>query len=90
MLAGFAIWSLAASIVTAILYAWDKRSATKGYQRIPESTLLASCLLGGWPGGFAAGKIFRHKTKKTSFRIKFGICVVLNTIALGVLLILSR
>ena len=86
MLAGLFFWMLVTSLVTAILYVWDKRSAARGRDRIAERTLLVWSLLGGWPGGWIAGRMVRHKTQKRSYRIKFGFCVLLNVGALIVLL----
>ena len=54
MLAALVIWILAASMVTAIVYVWDKRSAVRGRSRVPENVLLALSVAGGWPGGLAA------------------------------------
>ncbi|KAA1260877.1 hypothetical protein LF1_34190 [Rubripirellula obstinata] len=67
-----------ASIVTAILYRIDKRRARDHEPRIPEQTLLMWSLAGGWPGGWVAGKCLHHKTRKTSYRVKFALCVALN------------
>ncbi|MFK8115468.1 MAG: DUF1294 domain-containing protein [Rubripirellula sp.] len=80
MLAGLGSWILIASAITAILYAWDKRAAIKGRQRIPENTLLGLSLAGGWPGGLIASQTFRHKTQKLSFRLRFWACVVINVV----------
>ena len=88
MVAGLAIWTLLMSIVTAILYVWDKRSAIKDHPRVPEKTLLAFSLLGGWPGGWLAGRAFRHKTQKRSYRIRFAVCAMIHS--LGVLAVLTR
>ncbi|MGI9473140.1 MAG: DUF1294 domain-containing protein [Rubripirellula sp.] len=78
MLPSLIIWVLFTSLITAALYGWDKRSAVQGRPRIRERTLLTWSVLGGWPGGWIAGRMFRHKTKKMSYRIQFGVCVILN------------
>jgi len=80
-LLGLAVWFFVASLVTAFLYVRDKRAAGTSRQRIPERTLLAWSLLGGWPGGMIAGRKIRHKTQKLSFRLWFAGSVVLNLVA---------
>lgn len=62
------------SIVTFILYAYDKSVAEKNdkdknqtggkneIMRIPEAVLLFSEVLGGWPGGLIARPVLNHKT----------------------------
>ena len=57
------------TIVTFVLYGVDKRKAKKGQWRIPEKTLLLFAACFGGLGAFLGMKIFRHKTKHTSFKI---------------------
>jgi uncharacterized membrane protein YsdA (DUF1294 family) len=90
MLAGLAIWTVVVSAMTAILYFWDKRAAIQGRPRIREKTLLACSILGGWPGGLAAGQLLRHKTQKASYRIKFSICAGVNVVSLIAIVIATR
>lgn len=45
-----AMWFLLANVLTWLIYGIDKLAARKAWSRIPESTLLAFGLLGGWPG----------------------------------------
>ena len=89
----FPLWGLALyagmSVVAVILYAQDKRAAQAGKWRVPESTLLAVGLIGGWPGAVVAQQLLRHKTKKPSFRIRFWGTVALN-VAVFVALVLFR
>jgi uncharacterized membrane protein YsdA (DUF1294 family) len=40
-------------------------------RRIAESTLLLVSALGGWPGAFLGLVLFRHKSAKASFQLKF-------------------
>lgn len=67
-----------ASVISFILYFVDKNAARNCRQRIPESTLHLFALVGGWPGALIAQQVFRHKTRKTSFRIVFWLTVLLN------------
>lgn len=76
---------LAASILTFVAYARDKSAATAGRWRIPESTLLLLGFLGGWPGAIVAQQVFRHKTRKASFRRAFWASVVANILVFTVL-----
>ncbi len=66
------------STVSYFLYRSDKRSAEAGEWRIPESTLHAADFLGGWPGGFLAQRMFRHKISKGSFQFKFWVVVIIH------------
>ncbi len=51
------------SFVTFATYGSDKKRAKRGARRVPEKTLLGMSFFGGAFGGFAAMRIFRHKTK---------------------------
>jgi uncharacterized membrane protein YsdA (DUF1294 family)/cold shock CspA family protein len=69
---------VAASLLTFIMYAWDKSAAKSGEWRTQESTLHLMSLAGGWPGALIAQQKLRHKTKKQSFRLVFWVTVLLN------------
>lgn len=55
------------SAVAAGAFAWDKHAAVAGRRRVPERRLHALSLIGGWPGAFAAMRVFRHKRRKPRF-----------------------
>ena len=74
----------ATSLLTFILYWSDKRAAENGTQRTPESTLQLLSLVGGWPGGLFAQRIFRHKSTKKSFQFVYWAIVFINIAALFV------
>ena len=76
-------WVLAISLLTFVVYGWDKRQAGREGSRVPESRLHWLTVLGGWPGGLAGQKFFRHKTVKRRFQIVFWVLAVLH-IALAV------
>lgn len=61
------IFYIFVNLLTFFLFFADKRKAVKGKWRISEKTLLLLCFFGGALGGFAAMKLFRHKTKKRYF-----------------------
>lgn len=84
-----AIWILLISVLTACLYVWDKRAATKDRPRIAEKTLLTCSALGGWPGAVIAGQSIRHKTQKLSYRIRFALCVIVNIAVIAAILYAS-
>ncbi|MGC3982064.1 MAG: cold shock and DUF1294 domain-containing protein [Steroidobacteraceae bacterium] len=69
--------------LTIFAYAFDKSAAMNDHQRTPEQTLHLMELLGGWPGAWIAQQLFRHKSRKMSFRIEFWLCVIVNIAALG-------
>jgi len=54
-------------IISACLYAADKRYAETGQWRISEAMLLATDLGFGIIGGLLAQQVFRHKTAKQSY-----------------------
>jgi uncharacterized membrane protein YsdA (DUF1294 family) len=73
----------AASVTAAIVYAADKSAAQRNQWRTPERTLHLLALAGGWPGALIAQTVFRHKSRKASFRIVFWTTVALNCAALA-------
>jgi uncharacterized membrane protein YsdA (DUF1294 family) len=64
-------WHTVACVVSASLYAIDKRRAIRGAWRIPETRLHLVDLVGGWPGGWFARRKLRHKTSKARFVLVF-------------------
>jgi uncharacterized membrane protein YsdA (DUF1294 family)/cold shock CspA family protein len=73
-----AVACLLMSFFTFGLYAWDKSAARAGRWRTSEAALLFAGLLGGWPGAVAAQHWLRHKSVKTSFRLRFWATVGLH------------
>lgn len=68
----------AMSVVTFVAYVSDKRAARTGRSRIPETTLHALELCGGWPGAFVAQRLIRHKNAKRSYQIVYWMVVALH------------
>lgn len=66
-LAWLALWAALASAAAFALFALDKARAAQGRRRIPERTLHAIELLGGWPGALAAMALVRHKNRKPAY-----------------------
>ena len=59
---------LVMSAVACCAFGIDKLCACCGWRRIPESGLLALCLLGGAPGAAVGMLLFHHKVSKAKFR----------------------
>ncbi|MEO8628918.1 MAG: DUF1294 domain-containing protein [Betaproteobacteria bacterium] len=64
------ICAAAVSAFAFFVYWDDKRRAQRGDWRTPESVLHFLEFAGGWPGAMLARAWLRHKSSKTSFRIK--------------------
>lgn len=74
------------SLLSFAAYAIDKSAARKGTWRISENNLHVLDFLGGWPGGFIAQRLLRHKTSKASFQRIYWVTVVLHCALVGWLL----
>ena len=69
-------WFAAFSVVTFLVFGFDKWRASRPGRRVPESFLVFLGALGGWPGGLFAMKIFRHKTIKRTFQLKYAVALI--------------
>ena len=76
----------ALSLLSFAAYAIDKSAARKDQWRISENNLHLLDLLGGWPGGWLAQKILRHKTSKPTFQRIYWVTVLLHCACVGWLL----
>lgn len=74
--------------LTWLAYWADKRAARYSQRRVPEKTLHLLAFLGGTPAAFAAQKMLRHKTRKTSFRMMFLLVFLLQLAAIVAFLVL--
>lgn len=68
------------SIVTLVVYGVDKRAAVGHRHRVSETALILLGFIGGWPGAVIAQQLFRHKTTKRSFVVRFWISVILHVL----------
>lgn len=59
------------NLATFVLFGYDKSIAGGRKLRVPEALLLLLTFLGGTPAALVARPYFRHKTRKTSFRLAF-------------------
>jgi len=82
LLVGVLAYYLAAAVLTAAVYGFDKLAAVRGWWRVREQSLHLLALLGGWPGAYLGQWLFRHKTRKQPFRTVFWFMAGLNLIAL--------
>lgn len=64
-------WLSLTTVLTFLLFGYDKFAAGRSGRRVPESQLLVLAALGGWAGGLLAMLVFRHKTSKLSFQLKY-------------------
>lgn len=71
-------WFLLANILTLVIYGADKMAARKAWRRVPELTLLAFGVVGGWPGAIMGQQLFRHKTQKQPFKTYFILSVIIS------------
>ncbi|MEN8128068.1 MAG: DUF1294 domain-containing protein [Planctomycetota bacterium] len=67
----FYAYLMCVNLLTFIAYGFDKRQAVTHHLRVPEVVLHCLALFGGSPAALAAQIIFRHKTRKISFRAVF-------------------
>lgn len=73
----------AVNLVTFWAYGYDKAIAGSDRMRIPERILLWLAFLGGSFGAVMGMWLFRHKTAKGSFRIKFAVVILLQLTLVG-------
>ena len=64
-------WTAVFGAWAFVLFGFDKWRAGRGGQRVAEATLCWVSALGGWPGGLLGILVFRHKSAKPAFRLKF-------------------
>jgi uncharacterized membrane protein YsdA (DUF1294 family) len=57
--------------IAFVLTSYDKRLAIKNKRRVSEKTLLCIVAFGGTIGAGIAMGLFRHKTAKRSFLLKY-------------------
>jgi uncharacterized membrane protein YsdA (DUF1294 family) len=72
------LYFLFINVLVFIFAGYDKSQARKNNRRIPEKTLFLMALIGGSPGLLTAMLLFRHKTSKTSFIVKFAVILAIQ------------
>ena len=73
----------AINLLTFFMYWHDKRCARNGSWRVPEAMLLGLALAGGSPAAYIAMRALRHKTKKSSFRLRYWLVVIVQGVAVA-------
>ncbi len=71
-----AAWLAVTNTVAFGLAGYDKWQAGRGGARVSEAALCGLAAIGGWPGGLLGLLLFRHKTAKLSFQLKFAAALV--------------
>jgi uncharacterized membrane protein YsdA (DUF1294 family) len=70
-------WLALTSFIAFILFGYDKfRAGQSGLSRVSEFHLVLIGALGGWPGGLLGMLVFRHKTAKISFQLKYAVALL--------------
>lgn len=63
-----------------VLMGYDKHLAKAQKQRIPERNLLGFVFIGGTVGSGLAMLVFRHKTAKKSYLLKFWLIAIVQVL----------
>ena len=71
------------SLLTLILFGWDKLMAKLGRSRIPEAALLGAAFLGGGTGALLGMLLFHHKIRKAPFPVLVPLFFLLQLGLLG-------
>jgi uncharacterized membrane protein YsdA (DUF1294 family) len=71
-----ATWLTLLNAVTFIAFGFDKWRASAGKRRVSEFSLALLGALGGWPGGLLGMNVFRHKTAKLTFKLKYALALI--------------
>lgn len=70
------IWLGVLGAAAFLAFGFDKWRAGRSGRRIPELTLALLGAFGGWPGGLLGMMIFRHKTAKWTFQLKYALALI--------------
>ena len=70
------VWFAAINAVTLLVFGYDKWRAGRSGQRVSELTLVLLGAIGGWPGGLIGMNVFRHKTAKWTFKLKYALALL--------------
>ena len=76
----FVIYMAVINIITFTVFGIDKLKAVKNRWRVPEKVLFLLALLGGSTGALIGMYSFRHKTKKSVFKIGIPVILIVQII----------
>jgi len=71
-----AIWFAVFNAAAFITFGFDKCRASGSKRRVSEFSLVLLGALGGWPGGLLGMNVFRHKTAKLIFKLKYALALI--------------
>lgn len=86
----FVVHLASINLLTFVAYGYDKTAARAGKWRVKEKALHAMTFVGGTFGAFLGQRVFRHKTRKHSFRVVFWITTWLQVVLAYVFWMMSR
>jgi uncharacterized membrane protein YsdA (DUF1294 family) len=68
------LWVALTSFIAFLLFGYDKwKAGQSGKGRVSEFHLVFVGAIGGSPGGLLGMLVFRHKTAKLSFQLKYAL-----------------
>lgn len=70
--AWFGFWN----VLAFLTFGYDKWRAGRSGHRVSEFTLTLLGAIGGWPGGLLGMNLFRHKTVKWTFQLKYALALI--------------
>jgi uncharacterized membrane protein YsdA (DUF1294 family) len=85
-----AIWLACSTVVTLGAFGYDKAIAGSKRTRVPEKVLLALTFFGGTLGALAGRALFRHKTRKVTFRRQFWAVIGIQILLLVTVMTILR
>ncbi len=76
----FIIYLIVINAIAFFVFGIDKYKAQKNRWRIPEKVLFLLSAIGGSVGGLLGMYTFRHKTKKTAFKIGIPLILIVQVV----------
>jgi len=73
----FIVWL---NVGAFLLYALDKAFSVHSATRVPERWLIVIAALGGVAGASFAQGVFRHKTSKSEFQLRYAVAALIGVL----------